>query len=615
MADSLEDMLLEAAGRSKGGHGDFRRRVLDQPPKSRRLLPNTSGKSDKDFDDVDQRGRRSTKPHGSTMPVKKWFDFWARTGRDAYDSDTCLGSDLYEDDEDRARLAEIDELDREMILYERAEARDSILARKDARAHLRQVGNTASNSREGDLGPPSSRIRSSSRECRDTSKTSKFNALRELVQRRLQAHDCKLRKRYREVPEVQGCSSMRQTRNRSYLDSNFIDDDSDSSTDDDDDDQRIVGSDHNDDVVRKSEPDADWQDIKSITVQRSRLYKWFMEPFFEDVIVGCFVRIGIGVSRSGQRFYRLCSVKNVDATAIEKRYMFENQTTHKYLNLVWGDERTAARWQMARASDQPPTQREVLELLREIDRCGGKKPSKADVREKKEALAKISSFVYSPACVKQMIQEKRSSKARPSNFALEKIRIVGELAAAESEGNDGEINRLQARLRELEELSTEMKTRYTEALALEEMNRKNKIENLRNASQLRPLNRHAKPGKGGYDSLYWRSMRSKNYNRKDGPKDESIADGAEDASGEFRPDATSPKGRGLSKTGVAESTPHELHNFDLKISLAPLQQPAPRAYMARKQKLEALYSVPIENSDDGSRSELKHGDLLLKPGS
>lgn len=99
-------------------------------------------------------------------------------------------------------------------------------------------------------------------------------------------------------------------------------------------------------------------------------------------------------------------------------------------------------------------------------------------------------------------------------------------------------------------------------------------------------------------------MRSKNYYRKDGLKDESIADGAEDAWGEFRPDATSPKWPGLSeraRSGVAESTLHELHTFYLKVSLATLQQPAPRAYMARKQKLEAVYSVLIDNSDDGEQ--------------
>ena len=51
---------------------------------------------------------------------------------DGYDSD------LMGDDEDRARLNAMDELDREMILADRAEARDAAMERKRAEQALRQ---------------------------------------------------------------------------------------------------------------------------------------------------------------------------------------------------------------------------------------------------------------------------------------------------------------------------------------------------------------------------------------------------------------------------------------------------------------------------------------------
>jgi RNA polymerase-associated protein RTF1 len=112
--------------------------------------------------------------------------------------------------------------------------------------------------------------------------------------------------------------------------------------------------------VDKREPDATAEQLKEIVIRRSKLAKWFMEPFFEDIIVGCFVRIGIGVSNSGQSIYRVCQVKNVDAKDPDKQYKFENFMTHKYLNCFWGDESTAARWQMVRASDQPATRKTSL---------------------------------------------------------------------------------------------------------------------------------------------------------------------------------------------------------------------------------------------------------------
>lgn len=110
-----------------------------------------------------------------------------------------------------------------------------------------------------------------------------------------------------------------------------------------------------DELGDKIEPEATEEEIAKITIRRSKLAKWFMEPFFEEIIVGCFVRIGIGVSNTNQSIYRLCQVKNVDAKDPDKQYKFENRMTYKYLNCFWGDESSAARWQMVRASDQPPT--------------------------------------------------------------------------------------------------------------------------------------------------------------------------------------------------------------------------------------------------------------------
>lgn len=41
------------------------------------------------------------------------------------------------------------------------------------------------------------------------------------------------------------------------------------------------------------------EDIKVIVIRCLKFVKWFMEFFFEDIIVGCFVRIGIGVFSIG----------------------------------------------------------------------------------------------------------------------------------------------------------------------------------------------------------------------------------------------------------------------------------------------------------------------------
>ena len=44
-----------------------------------------------------------------------------------------------------------------------------------------------------------------------------------------------------------------------------------------------------------------------------------MEPYFESVIRGCFVRIGIGANTLGQSVYRVCEVVGVDARDTAKQ--------------------------------------------------------------------------------------------------------------------------------------------------------------------------------------------------------------------------------------------------------------------------------------------------------
>lgn len=105
----------------------------------------------------------------------------------------------------------------------------------------------------------------------------------------------------------------------------------------DSDDDRSSGDDiiidNDDDRIMLGSEGVSFEDIKKITIRRSKLAKWFLEPFFEELIIGCFVRVGIGRSKSGP-IYRLCMVKNVDATDHDRQYKFENKTTHKYLNPV-----------------------------------------------------------------------------------------------------------------------------------------------------------------------------------------------------------------------------------------------------------------------------------------
>lgn len=253
-------------------------------------------------------------------------------------------------------------------------------------------------------------------------------------------------------------------------------------------------------------------------------------------------------------------------------------------------------------------------------------PTKHDVLEKKEAIKKINTFVYSAATVKQMLQEKKSASARPLNIALEKDRLRRELEVAQSKNDEVEVERIKTRLQELE-ASRKAKETDAKAIRLAEMNRKNRVENFKNASELKPVNTGLKAGEAGYDPFSRRWTRSRNYYvSKPG---EAKGDAGANAGNNGASVNAENNGRvgivaaeaGMAFTAAAleaaadagklvdTSAPVDqgtvsnmLHNFELPISLTVLQkfggpQGAQAGFMARKQRIEAMVGCQVPEND------------------
>ncbi|KAK7396484.1 hypothetical protein VNO78_17525 [Psophocarpus tetragonolobus] len=623
MAD-LENLLLEAAGRTRHS----------LPPSRRGHAGGGSDFREDDLDDDDYPGR---KPSGVQVPLKKRFDPVERNGGERsrddvgdlsdHDGDSSdeseFGGDLYKNEEDRRKLSEMTELQREMILSERSTKKyDKDLLGKIASKHGKEK--TIVPGKQASPLPPS-RVRLSARSADRA--TAKDGALNELRAKRLKQQDSEANRRLYEASRSTGPGHVSPKRkpfpstslsssSDSESESKFLSDDEGSSDDD-----RIIDSD--DDKIILGSEGLSFEDIKEITIRRSKLAKWFMEPFFEELIVGCFVRVGIGRSKSGP-IYRLCIVKNVDATDRDRQYKLENQTTHKYLNLVWGNETSAARWQMAMVSDSPPLEEEFIQWIKEVERRGGRMPTKQEVVGKKQAIQKTNLFVYSAATVKQMLQEKKSAKTRPLNIAAEKDRLKTELEIAHSKHNKAEVKRIMTRLQELEE--RQAKEMDARTLRLAEMNRKNRFENFKNASELKPVNTDLKAGEAGYDPFSRRWTRSRNYyaaKPAEAAAENNSAGGAVADTGSYQTGAVGAATAGLAATAAAlkaaagagklvdTSAPVDqgtesnvLHNFELPISLTLLQnfggaQGVQAGFMAKKQKVEATVGFRVLENDGG----------------
>lgn len=619
MADaSLDDELLAAVGVGRSSGGSSSRKNQSSRLSSKRSRRESSSeeedyddepseyKRDTDDDDdgedseVDKAGGGSSrKASASKVPLKKRFDKEEEEASgDGYETDLSFGSDLYKDEADREELSKMTELEREMILHERGERRDNYLTLKQAAA--RQKKDVGGGKKKDHQTPPSyAGIRSSTR---DSSRNVNKHALHKLVSaRRQKVHDSDQRRKssVRKASPPRGKLRENSDDEQSYSlsDPNSSDDEQSYPSRG----KEVIGSDggHSDDdqdIAMK----ISLEDVTNVTIRRSKLAKWFFEPFFEEIIAGCFVRVGVGM-KDNQCCYRLCQVKNVDARDPHKQYKFENRMTHKWLNLVWGD--SEARWQMARISDQPPTESEYLQWLNEVEKSHSRKPSLSDITDKREAIAKLNTFVYSADLVKKMLHEKKMAASRPSNVALEKDRLLKELALAESKDDQVDIQRIQTKMKDLEAYSMQNQSKDAKALALAKMNRRNRFENFKNASELKPAS-HAKAGEAGYDPFSRRWTRSQNYYDRSSRARNTEATKASEAATIAAQEAAADAGK-LTDTlapVVDDTKLFSLHDFHLPITLAGIQkfggaQGAHLAFIARKQRLEATCGVPVENSD------------------
>ncbi|KAK9062594.1 hypothetical protein SSX86_019782 [Deinandra increscens subsp. villosa] len=604
--DDLNEMLLEAAGIETAGRT---RRNQHSPPPSRRRRKGSysdDGSDSRDDDSDDDRGYAGRKPSASQVPLKKRLDPAERDDEhsssreddeDRYDregesDDDSVGSDLYKNDEDRERLARLSELDREMILADRATKRND----KDLKNSIKKQKEKSNQSRKD--SPPrhtaNRAVRSSARSAdRAAAKDGVLNELRAKKMRRQQDPESYSKRRdTNSAAKRKELAAPTSTPSRSDGGSQTEGEDSQRETDDETGDSSSLT----------------YEDVKGITIRRSKLAKWFMEPFFEELIIGCFVRVGIGKSKSGP-IYRLCIVRNVDAADPDRQYKLENKMTHKYLNVVWGNESSAARWQMAMISDSPPIKEEFDQLIREVDRHGGRMPSKQEALEKREAIEKTNSFVYSAETVKQMLQEKKSTIRRPLNVAAEKDRLRRDMEVAQMRHDEVEVEKIKARLLELE-ASRQGQQKDKKAIRLAEMNRKNRVENFKNASEMKPVNTGLKAGEAGYDPFSRRWTRSRNYYvSKPGEAAAGEANGGDAQTAAVVATAAALEAAADAGKLVDTNAPVDqgtesnmLHNFDLPISLAALQrfggaQGVQAGFMARKQRIEATVGCQVPEND------------------
>lgn len=637
MAD-LENMLLEAAGRRNSPVRKRQKLRNTRPTKHEdaSLSDNGSDSKEEDFDKGVGKGNKRPTTIASNVPLKKRLELENTKrgnnhntgnedknkggegngskdegGGDSSEESDDAGNDLYKNEDDKKRLAKMTELEREMILSDRAtekgdrELKEKMIMRMKRENSNNALAKASSSNNRSSPRPPSTKIRSSARNAEKTA--AKGDVLSELRAKRMKQQvtdhhgksETKKKKENLEVSRSSSSESESVARSES---------EKESSDDDDDDDGELVDSDDDKNMDELDKPT--FEEIKEIIIRRSRLVKWLNEPFFEELIVGCFVRIGIGKS-DNLPVYRLCMVQKVECGDPKKHYKVENRVTHKYLICVWGSENSAAKFQVAVVSDSSPLEKEFKQWTREVERTCSYMPSKKHVSDKKEAIKKINSYVYSAATVKQMLEEKKTAPSRPLNIAVEKDKLKREMELAKSKNDEAWMERIITKLAELDAMRR-ARDNDAKAIRLDEMNKKNRVENFKNLSEHRNMTANLKEGEKGYDPFSRRWTRSRNYYNEDQSKESKEEDKGEKDDKKVGVEATKESLKEAANAGKLIDTnapvdvgteSNMLHDFELSISLAELkkfgatQEERKSVFFDRKQKIEATIGYQVPEND------------------
>ncbi|KAI8883495.1 plus-3-domain-containing protein [Backusella circina FSU 941] len=329
------------------------------------------------------------------------------------------GPDLYKNEEDRRKLEALPEVQRERILAERSEERQRNLERLEVRKLLKY-------GRREDTTRRSTRSKGAG--------TS--HALNELARRREEKNKTQ-RKRHRDTPSPE----RKKHRRSGYGDSEDYSEDERS-------------EEETEKRAKKRTPTLD--EVVNVSVTRHMIEKWLYAPFFEDTVIGCFVRLYIGNDPSKKvAVYRLCQV--IDIVPWHKVYKVgEGIYSNKALKVKHG--KAERPFPMDIVSNQPINQQEFGRFLTTLENERVKLPSLDEIEQKAKDIKHAKDYVLNDKEVDQMLAKKKAVNGSSVNAAVEKAQLLARLEHAKESNQVDDITRITREIRELEERTATLDT-------------------------------------------------------------------------------------------------------------------------------------------------------------
>lgn len=373
----------------------------------------------------------------------------------------------YRDEADRSTLLNLDEMEREEILFERSQE----MERYNEKIYLQQ------RMQQQEAVP----TRTSKRNKTSAKTTSKLDKLSELRKQR-----------------------ERKQRMRDGDDDAEEEDEEDE--DDFDDEIADLGGygDEDGDEYDEDETDVKWgsgrskyaprsyvrsglDDINRIVVGRTMLTRFCYYNGFNETVVDCFSKVNVGVDRATrQPLYRMVRIDDVQSRP-DRPYAMAGSQCDLYL-LVAQNRKQIKEFPLTVFSDSAISADEFERFRAELEKTGEDVPYVDDVNEKQQQLTHLTTRGLSDHEVNAMIEKKKKLSASVGgyNAVFEKSKTLDLLKIAEQEGNTARAESLRAKVAALENsLASQTNSGNTsESLnTMSRVNERNRRLNLKNIRQ------------------------------------------------------------------------------------------------------------------------------------
>lgn len=405
---------------------------------------------------------------------------------------------LIGDEEDRKRLEQMTEKEREQELYNRIERRQVLKTRFEIEKKLRQQkkkeqrkkekGTVSSVQELKDLKSASQRSMERRKNMEEKKDNKKFSALTDLMKKREE------KKKIAEE-QIKKQEEKREQKKKLLKTSDIYSDDDD----DEEEDQKSEpekereedsGSESESSSSSRSSTRSDSEgeesyesrkpkfisckeDLSKIRLSRHKLEKWCHMPFFKKTVCGCYVRIGIG-NHEGRAVYRIAEI--VDTVETAKIYQLGTTRTNKGLKLKHGHSERVYRLEFV--SNQDFTDSEFYKWREAMTLGDLTLPTVQDIDKKAKAIQEALNYKFKENDIEEIVAEKQKFKKNPHNYAIKKTSLLKQKEMADLEGDTAAQYKISQELEELEERANELDRRRTNNISsISYINQRNRLRN------------------------------------------------------------------------------------------------------------------------------------------